>query len=147
MSTSYIMGGAPSSQGSSYGVNKLTFGQKAKKKTSNVNLKEMNENDYENLCMEVTRRIINNRREEQELYGKLYCNTTKNLNLTMNTSQFSFAGGAVTQKNQKSKGKDMLNKNSSQTPNSNNRGTGNQSQRLNVEKEGAISHRGILKHN
>lgn len=51
----------------------------------------MNETEFENLCLEVTKRIVNNRREENELYGKLYCNTTKNLNITTNNSSFSFA--------------------------------------------------------
>lgn len=71
--------GAPSSGGGSqYGASKLTFGQKVKKKATNNLTVDLDENDYENLCLEVTKRIMGNRREEQELYGKLYCNTTKN---------------------------------------------------------------------
>jgi hypothetical protein len=89
MSTMYLLNVNPSSNSSQYGVNKLSFGQKSKKKVTNTNVKDISENDYENLCLEVTRRILDNRHEEQELYGKLYCNTTKNNNTTLN-SQFSF---------------------------------------------------------
>lgn len=85
MSTTYIMGAPSSGGGSQYGANKLTFGQKVKKKATNNLMLDMDENDYENLCLEVTKRIMNNRRDEQELYGKLYCNTTKN-NGAMNNS-------------------------------------------------------------
>ena len=85
MSTTYIMGAPSSGGGSQYGASKLTFGQKVKKKATNNLLLDLDENDYENLCLEVTKRIMSNRREEQELYGKLYCNTTKN-NGVMNNS-------------------------------------------------------------
>lgn len=97
MSTTYIMGN-PSSNGSQYGASKLTFGQKVKKKATNTILLDMDENDYENLCLEVTKRILSNRRDEQELYGKIYCNTTKN-NDVSNNSKISFAGAEITQKN------------------------------------------------
>ena len=51
----------------------MTFGQKVKKKATNNLLLDIDENDYENLCLEVTKRLMSNRREEQELYGKMYC--------------------------------------------------------------------------
>jgi hypothetical protein len=38
MSTTYVMGGNPSSNSSNYGAKGLSFGQKVKKKTTNINL-------------------------------------------------------------------------------------------------------------
>ena len=46
----------------------MAFGQRAKKKMSNLTMKDMSDNDYELLCMEVTRRLVNNKEHEQELY-------------------------------------------------------------------------------
>ena len=63
MSTTYVMGNS-SSTSSNYGVNKLTFGQKIKKKQNPNTMKDISEAEYENLCMDVTKRIINNRQRE-----------------------------------------------------------------------------------
>lgn len=56
----------------------MAFGQRAKKKMSNLSIKDMTENDYEHLCMEVTKRLINNHEEEYKIYSKLFSQTTKN---------------------------------------------------------------------
>jgi hypothetical protein len=77
-SRSHILKTNPSSGGSSSGTNKMAFGQKAKKRMSNLSIKDMTENDYEHLCLEVTKRLINNHEEEQEMYSKLFSQTTKN---------------------------------------------------------------------
>ena len=56
--------GSSSNAGSTYGANRLTFGQKTKKKATNNMSIDLDEDDYENLCLEVTKRLINNRKEE-----------------------------------------------------------------------------------
>ena len=58
---------------------KMSFGMKAtKKKKSHKNIQEISDDNYDELCMEVAKRILSNKREETKLYTKTFSNTTKN---------------------------------------------------------------------
>ena len=54
------------------GVKGLSFGQKMKQKKSQTTHKHMTDQQYHDMCLEVTKRIVSNNFDEKVQYDKLF---------------------------------------------------------------------------
>ena len=66
-----------SSNSSSNGGNKLTFGQKTRAKKL-ITSKDLSEVEYHNLCLEVTKRVIQNKQDGDQQFSQVFSKTGKN---------------------------------------------------------------------